>query len=121
MLGTTGVETASGVVSPAKDAGLKSGDIIVRAGGKEFETANELVSLISGSGGKPISIAYLRDGKEDTVTVTPARDTANGSYRIGVLVRDSTAVLIFLPAILIPACGSSSPSVSHDIFCIEVK
>ncbi|MBQ8895760.1 MAG: SpoIVB peptidase [Clostridia bacterium] len=91
VLGTTGVETASGVVSPAKDAGLKSGDIIVRAGGKEFETANELISLISGSGGKPISIAYLRDGKEDTVTVTPARDTANGSYRIGVLVRDSTA------------------------------
>ncbi len=91
VLGTTGVDTASGVVSPAKDAGIKSGDIIVRAGGKEFETANELVSIISGSGGKPIVIAYVRNGQEASVTVTPARDCENGSYRIGVLVRDSTA------------------------------
>ena len=26
--------------------------------------------------------------------------------------------LIFLPAILIPACASSSPAVSHDVLCI---
>lgn len=91
VLGTTGVDTASGVVSPAKDAGIKSGDIIVRAGGKEFETANELVSIISGSGGKPITIAFVRDGREESVSVTPARDSENGSYRIGILVRDSTA------------------------------
>ena len=91
VLGTTGVETASGVVSPAKDAGIKSGDIILRAGGREFDNANELISIISGSGGKPIAIAYLRDGRESTVTVTPARDFENGCYRIGVLVRDSTA------------------------------
>ncbi len=91
VLGTTGVETAHGVVAPAKDAGIKSGDIIIRAGGKEFDTANELVSIISGSGGKPIAVAYIRNGQECTVTVTPARDSENGSYRIGVLVRDSTA------------------------------
>lgn len=91
VLGTTGVETASGVVSPAKDVGLQAGDIIVRAGGMEFDSASELIRLIAGSGGKPIVIAYMRDGKESTVTVTPARDTENGAFRIGVLVRDSTA------------------------------
>ena len=91
VLGTTGVDSASGVVSPAKDAGLLSGDVIVRAGGKEFESATELVSFIKGCGGKPIVIAYLRDGSENSVTVTPARDKESGEYRIGVLVRDSTA------------------------------
>ena len=91
VLGTTGVETASGIISPAKDAGIRAGDIIVRAGGKEFENANELISMISGSGGKPIAIAYLRDGVEGSAMVTPARDAENGCYRIGVLVRDSTA------------------------------
>ena len=30
-------------------------------------------------------------------------------------------LLIFLPAILIPAYASSKPSVSHDVLCIEIK
>ena len=30
-------------------------------------------------------------------------------------------LLIFLPAILIPACAFFQPSVSHDVLCIEVK
>lgn len=91
VIGTTGVESASGLETPAKDCGLRSGDVIIRAGGKEFKTAEELVTLISGSGGKAISLAYLRDGIETTVDVTPVRDSENGEYRIGVLVRDSTA------------------------------
>ena len=91
VIGTTGVESASGLFSPAKDAGLKSGDIIIRAGGREFKTAEELVDLIAGCGGKAITIAYIRDGKENTVNITPVRDNENGKYRIGVLVRDSTA------------------------------
>ncbi len=91
VIGTTGVEAASGLCSPAKDAGLEAGDIIIRAGGREFETAEELVSLIAGCGGRAIAIAYIRDGKENTVNVTPVRDNENGTYRIGVLVRDSTA------------------------------
>lgn len=91
VLGTTGVETASGVVSPAKDADLRAGDIIIRAGGNEFKSASELTTLVAGCGGKPIVIAYVRDGKESTVTVTPARDVESGQYRLGVFVRDSTA------------------------------
>lgn len=91
VLGTTGVETASGLVTPAKDAGLQTGDIIIRAGGMEFESANDLISLISGSGGKPIVIAYLRNGEECTATVTPACDIESGEYRMGAFVRDSTA------------------------------
>ncbi len=91
VLGTTGVETASGMQSPAKDAGLKAGDIIIRAGGAEFESANELTEIISGTGGRDIVIAYLRDGIEHTATVTPARDVESGTYRMGVFVRDSTA------------------------------
>lgn len=91
VLGTTGVNTASGVVSPAKDAGLRAGDIIIRAGGSVFESASELTDIISGSGGKQIVIAYMRNGVEQTATVTPARDSENGCFRIGVFVRDSTA------------------------------
>lgn len=91
VLGTTGVETASGVVTPAKDSGIKAGDVITRAGGLEFESASELISFISGSGGTDVLITYLRDGNEKTVKVTPARDIESGEYKIGIFVRDSTA------------------------------
>jgi stage IV sporulation protein B len=91
VIGTTGVESATGVSSPAKDVGLQAGDIIIRAGGREFETAEELVDLISGCGGRDIAVVYIRDGKENKVDVTPVRDNESGKYRIGVLVRDSTA------------------------------
>ncbi len=91
VLGTTGVETASGVVSPAKDAGLQTGDIITEAGGEEFESAAELISIVSGSGGKPVELEYFRGDEEFTVAVTPVRDNESGEFRIGVLVRDSTA------------------------------
>ena len=91
VIGTTGVESATGVSSPAKDVGLQAGDIIIRAGGREFETAEELVDLIAGCGGRDIAVVYIRDGKENKVNVTPVRDNESGKYRIGVLVRDSTA------------------------------
>ena len=91
LLGTTGVETAAGLVSPAKDAGLQAGDIIIRAGGTEFQSANQLISIISGCGGKAITIDYVRDDKEYSQTLTPARDLESGEYRIGALIKDSTA------------------------------
>ncbi len=91
VLGTTGVETASGVVSPAKDIGLKAGDVIIRAGGTSFDSASQLITLISGCGGKSVNIAYLRDGKEHTANILPVRDIESGEYKIGVMVRDSTA------------------------------
>jgi len=91
VLGTTGVETAKGLESPAKDAGIKSGDIVIRAGGKAFKSANELISIIEGCGGKEIHIAYIRNEKESSVKVRPVRDAVTGKYRIGILVRDSIA------------------------------
>ncbi len=91
ILGTTGVETSSGVVSPAKDAGLQAGDVIIKAGGKEFESAEALTQLISGCGGKPINIVYLRDGNEESVNVKPVKELRSGNYQMGVFVRDSTA------------------------------
>ncbi len=91
VLGTTGVETSKGIVSPAKDAGLKTGDIITTAGGKEFKSANDLTQLIAGCGGKPITLGFVRDGKEQTLNITPAKELRSGNYQIGVFVRDSTA------------------------------
>ncbi|MBR0232001.1 MAG: SpoIVB peptidase [Clostridia bacterium] len=91
VLGTTGVETVSGLASPAKECGLRAGDVIIRAGGVEFESAEELIETVSGAGGKPIVLTYLRGEKEYRAEVTPVRELESGKYRIGALVRDSAA------------------------------
>lgn len=91
VLGTTGVETSGGVIAPAKDSGLASGDIIIRAGGKEFGSAGELAEIVCGCGGKPVVLVYIHNGEEITTEITPVRELESGEYRIGVLVRDSTA------------------------------
>lgn len=91
VIGVTDVETASGLVSPARNAGLRTGDIITGAGGSEVEDADALLICVRGSGGQKLEIRYLRDGKENAVLVTPAADRSANEYRIGVWVRDSTA------------------------------
>lgn len=91
VLGTTGVKTEKGVVSPAKDCGIKKGDVIIRACGKEFESASELITLIESSGGKSVSLAVNRGGEEISLKATPVYDRESGKYRIGIFVRDSAA------------------------------
>lgn len=91
IIGTCDVETASGLVSPARDAGLAAGDIVTAAGGKEIGSLEELLELVKGCGGKKIEIRYLRDNQTQNTFVTPVIDKGVNEYRMGVWVRDSTA------------------------------
>ena len=69
------------------DGVLHAGDQIISANGKEIDEAEELRDVISASNGEPISIVILRDGIEQTVTVSPAlMQTDEGQvWRIGVI------------------------------------
>ncbi len=91
VIGIADVETAGGVRSPARDAGLQTGDIITQAGGAEIKDAEELLRIVKGCGGQKLRLCYLRDGAEHTADVMPVRDRTAGEYRLGVWVRDSTA------------------------------
>jgi len=76
--------------TPAEKAGLKSGDIITRLNGKLVENANHLqLAIISLPPGTDVTVGYLRDGKEATVTiklgVRPASDLQAANKDEGVL------------------------------------
>ena len=59
--------------SPAAKAGLRAGDVITKVGDKKIDASHPLLSAISAyQPGDKVSITYLRDGKETTVTVTLA-------------------------------------------------
>ena len=58
---------------PAAQAGIKGGDAITSVGGKAVTTGDELVSEVSAHHpGDKLKIGYLRNGKQEDVTVTVA-------------------------------------------------
>ncbi len=86
-----GVSEAAEGVCPAKDAGLAAGDVIHAVDGSAVTTAESLTALLNRAGGKPVMIAYDRQGEHRTALLTPYKDEATGAVRLGAWVRDSTA------------------------------
>ena len=75
--------------SPARLAGLESGDVITGVDGNEVRTAQDLAELLRD--GEAAEVTVLRDGEERTLTLIPATDPRDGRTRIGAWVRSSTA------------------------------
>jgi len=66
-----GVVLAQVPVGPAADAGLRPGDIVLRLDDHEVTTMADLAGRIRQYlPGDDLEVTYLRDGEEDTVTVT---------------------------------------------------
>ncbi|KND49895.1 MAG: RIP metalloprotease RseP [Parcubacteria bacterium C7867-002] len=65
--------------SPAETAGLKTGDVLTTS-----ESIESVQDMIHESGGKPISIAYVRDEVAQTSMVTPVTGIVADKYAIGI-------------------------------------
>jgi regulator of sigma E protease len=57
--------------SPASQAGLKAGDILVNVGGTDIRSLDVVRTVIYANLGKPVDFTYQRDGATQKVTVTP--------------------------------------------------
>ncbi len=90
VVGFSPVETESGSVAPAEDAGLALGDIITELDGEHPQSAEEFSAALGRSTGD-ISVKYLRGGTEHTVSVSPAVSRRDGQPKVGLWLRDSTA------------------------------
>ena len=86
----TEVQCADGPRSPAKDAGVQEGDLLLRAGSTALHSNDDLQKQVALSAGNPLELTLSRENSTKTVTVTPCKDKT-GAYRIGVLARDSMA------------------------------
>ncbi len=86
----TDVETESGSINPAKDAGLMKGDFIVSLNGVKVYTNEEVSRIISNCEGETIVAKIIRDGKEKICSIKPVQEK-DGPYRAGVWVKDSSA------------------------------
>lgn len=82
--------TALGSENPAKAAGLRLGDLIVSAGGREVRSNDDLTTAIQAANGWPLPVVYRRGGAQYTAELVPVKDE-QGDYKAGVWVRDSGA------------------------------
>ncbi|MEG0018864.1 MAG: PDZ domain-containing protein, partial [Hydrogenoanaerobacterium sp.] len=73
VVGLSDLDTAVGSVNPAKDAGIKTGDVITRIGGKEVYSNEQVGEIVSASGGKPLKVLLKRKNTPTTVLLTPAK------------------------------------------------
>lgn len=74
---------------PAAEAGLQAGDIFVRVNQTEVEngTVQDVSNAIGADASSaPVKITVLRDGQEQTFTVTPQYDSELERYRVGVTI-----------------------------------
>lgn len=84
-------ESECGICSPALDAGIKTGDIIKTINGKKILSNDDIADVIEDSEGEAVKVDLVRNSKNFTISVVPKLCMADGSYRIGMWVRDSSA------------------------------
>ena len=77
--------------SPAKDAGIKPGDLIRKIDGKEIRSVEQMSEVLSETGGQPIKIEVERRGKTEVSLITPAKDKVSGDYKLAAWVKDAAS------------------------------
>ncbi len=76
--------------NPARAAGLKRGDRITQIGDVKIDCNGALSDALNQFGGNALSLKYVRESKEHETTVSP-RNNDDGTWQIGILIKDSTA------------------------------
>lgn len=96
MAGEKGV-LISGVVpdGPAEKGGLKGGDIITEFDGNKVQETGELSRMVAATAvGKKVSVAFLRDGKGEKITVVIARLKEGSGEERGESVQDKMGLTV---------------------------
>ena len=91
IVGFSDLNTAEGTVNPAKKAGLRLGDRVVRMDGVLTETNDAVHDALEAAAGAPVRLIYIREGEQFQTQLTPAWDSTAGQWRAGMWVRDSSA------------------------------
>ena len=82
------VETKTGRVAPAANAGLLPGDVIIQVGSVKVSSAAECKTAIADAEGKAVTVQVIRpDGQTLQLNLTPAEDQA-GEYELGLWLKD---------------------------------
>ena len=91
VIGVCDVTSECGVVSPAKNAGVRAGDCLLKVAGIKVASIDELNEIIEAGQGKTLDFELKRGAESQILKIQPIKDKITGRYKIGVLVRDTVS------------------------------
>ena len=87
VAGLSQVESGGKSCSPAEEAGVKKGDLIIKIDGKNVYDAASVTQAVESAADGPVSLSIRRGEKYITVKVEPLVDS-EGKKMLGLLLRD---------------------------------
>ncbi|NLI57934.1 MAG: SpoIVB peptidase [Clostridium sp.] len=78
-------------LAPAKDAGIKPGDLIVEIDKKPVKNISHLIKYLDKFDGKSIHVKYKRGNSYHNTIINPAISLESEKYQLGMWLRESTA------------------------------
>lgn len=91
VVGFSEVTSAQGNSVPARDCGLKEGDIITHINRQEVDTIEDVQNVLQTVGGQTMSIRALREDEPIQLTAQAVQCSSDGQYKLGAWIRDSMA------------------------------
>ncbi len=91
VIGVGEVNSQNGTKTPATDAGIETGDIIVSIAGQEVDSNEDIQEIISESDGNSVEVVVRREEKQLEFQLEPAYSESDNCYQAGMWVRDSSA------------------------------
>jgi len=70
--------------SPAEEAGLREGDLVIAADGKKLYSGQTLAELLAATKGAPVSLTIRRGGADFSVSLTPRIPVGEKQARLGI-------------------------------------
>lgn len=83
--------SAGSTVSPAKDAGICSEDVIKSINGTAVTSMHDVVTAVQSADKDLLKIVVERGGKEVSVELAPKTNDETGTKQLGVMLKDSSA------------------------------
>ncbi|WMJ83630.1 SpoIVB peptidase [Oscillospiraceae bacterium LTW-04] len=91
VVGLSDLDLQGKAMNPAKNAGIRTGDIILSIDGRKIYYNEDVGKIVSQSNGREMQVTLRRDGNIKQVNLKPIQSPSDESYRAGMWVRDSSA------------------------------
>ena len=88
VVGICDVLTTDGLKSPARESGIKTGDIIEKINGRSVTSTSDINDILADDY-KKFNITINRGGDSFLLDINPVKDLSSGAGRLGILVKDT--------------------------------